>query len=41
MDERAADQRLCGADAGGIKIFRAVSKYPFLSVIISENEWRF
>lgn len=38
MDERAADQRLCGADAGGIKIFRAVSKSPFLSVIISENE---
>lgn len=27
--------------AGGIKIFRAVSKSPFLSVIISENEWRF
>lgn len=21
MDERAADQRLCGADAGGIKVF--------------------
>lgn len=41
MDERAADQRLCGANAGGIKIFRVVSKSPFLSVIISENEWRF
>lgn len=39
MDERAADQRLCGADAGGIKIFRVVSKSPLLSVIISENEW--
>lgn len=37
MDERAADQRFCGADAGGIKIFRAVSKSPFLSVIISED----
>lgn len=29
MDERAADQRLCGADAGGIKVFLVVSKFPF------------
>ena len=37
MDERAADQRFCGADAGGIKIFRTVSKYEFHSVIIVDT----